>query len=473
MMASEPEDQFTVELRAMAQQIDAMEGEERTAALLEYRRSPWWDGLNVLIDGIAGKISLEARAAWDALPEDKRYAPNVIPFPDLPDPFDDEAPVPSNDDEEVAFKASPFVWRDEASIPPRKFLYGRHLMRKFLSVDVAAGGVGKSSLKIGEALAMASNRPIYGKEINEGPLRVWLYNLEDPNEETERRIHATAKRFGITPEDIGDRLYVDSGRDQALVIAEDTPAGARIIVPAVEALVAEMQRRQIDVLIVDPFVSSHTVSENDNMAIDLVAKQWSFIADACNCSVNLVHHVRKQNGSEATADSARGASSLIGAARSVIVYNRMSKEEAERAGVAPEQARFHFRTDNDKANLAPPEGADWYRMNNVDLANGDAVGVACKWEMPGAFDGVSVRDTMEMQKLVGAGEYRESAQSNAWVGYAIAEACRLDADLDSDRARIKMMIKTWVQNGVLEVVEQEDRKRMKRKYVVVGKWISE
>jgi hypothetical protein len=55
-------------------------------------------------------------------------------------------------------KATPFVWRDEADIPPRQWLYGKHLLRKFVSVDVAAGGIGKSSVKIGEALAMASNR---------------------------------------------------------------------------------------------------------------------------------------------------------------------------------------------------------------------------------------------------------------------------------------------------------------------------
>ena len=39
--------------------------------------------------------------------------------------------------------ATPFTWRDESLIPPRKWLYGRHLLRKFLSVDVAAGGVGE------------------------------------------------------------------------------------------------------------------------------------------------------------------------------------------------------------------------------------------------------------------------------------------------------------------------------------------
>lgn len=473
VMATGPDDPQLMELAALCGDIDALAGDARRSALIDYHRAPWWDFGNTLMDGDVGRISSEAHDIWVRMSDAEKYpewqpsvlrdgvaASNVVPFPGA------EADA-------TAFAATPFTWRAEADIPPRKWLYGKHLLRKFLSVDVAAGSVGKSSVKIGEALAMAANKPIYGKEIHEGPLRVWVYNLEDPAEETERRIHATAKRFHITPEMVGDRLFADSGRDQPLCIAEETPEGARIIVPVVEALVNEILARRIDVLIVDPFVSSHAVSENDNSKIDTVAKQWAVIADVCNCSINLVHQTRKQNGAEATVESARGAKSLTDAARSVLVYNRMTKEEADKAGISPEQAKFHFRTDNDKANLAPPESADWYRMNNVDLDNGDAVGVACSWQMPALFDGVSVRDTMAMQRLVGEGEWRESAQSSQWVGIAIADALRLDPGLDQDKARIKMMLKTWLKEGVLEVVEMEDRHRHPKRCVVVGKWIAE
>lgn len=44
---------------------------------------------------------------------------------------------------------------------------------------------------------------------------------------------------------------------------------------------------------VDPFVKSHKVIENDNGAIDDVVTEWAHIADECNCSIELVHHVRK------------------------------------------------------------------------------------------------------------------------------------------------------------------------------------
>lgn len=374
-------------------------------------------------------------------------------------------------EEEIApIKASPFVWRDPATMPRREWLYGRHLLRKFVSMDVAAGGVGKSSLKIGEALAMTTGRNLYSKEIGCGPLRVWLYNLEDPMEETERRIYAACQRFGISPADVGDRLYVDSGRDQPCVIAEDLGQGARVIRPVTEAIIAQLKAWRIDVLILDPFVSSHNLSENDNRGMDAVIKEWGRIADICNCSINLVHHVKKEGGSAVNAESARGAKAVVDGARSVMVYNRMTKEEGEAVGIKPHLVRFYFRVDNDKANLAPIEATDWYRMNNEDLPNGDSVGVACSWEMPDLFQGITLDQIRSMQTMVGNGIWWENSRSENWVGKAVASALMLD--VEGDKKRIIRMLKAWLTEGILTIVEGRDERRKTRKQVVVGRWMT-
>jgi hypothetical protein len=336
-------------------------------------------------------------------------------------------------------------------------------------LDIAPGGLGKSSVKIVESLAMTAGLPLLGKDLPQGALKVWLYNLEDPAEETERRIHAAALHYGIEPEQIAGRLFVDSGRDQPICIAEETPDGARIVRPIAEAVIAELLERRIDVLSIDPFVSSHAISENDNRAIDMVAKEWSRIADICDCSINLVHHVRKMNGAEVTAESSRGAVSLIGAARSVVVYNRMSKEEADAAGVQQADRGFYFRTQNDKANLAPPEAADWFRMNNVDLPNGDSVGVACLWQWPDAFDGISLHDLYAVQLAVDAGDWGESVQAKDWVGHAAASALSLDAEKDT--GRIKSLLKTWISNKALVVEKRPTLKGREKPFVVVGSWV--
>ena len=389
----------------------------------------------------------------------------VVPF----------APITAYDEAEpheaVAITATPFTWRAEAEIPARQWLYGKHLLRRFVSVDVAAGGTGKSSVKIGESLALASGRDLYGTTVHEGPLNVWLYNLEDPAEESERRIHAAAKWFHIKPDDVDGRLYVDSGRDQRCVIATETEYGARIAQPVYEQIKAQLLERQIDVLIIDPFVSSHEVSENDNRAIDAVVKAWGKLADECNCSINLVHHVRKGNGAETNADSARGAKALVDAARSVQVFNRMTPDEASLAGIAEDQRGFYFRVQNDKANLAPPDAATWYRMNNVSLDNGDQVGVACPWKWPELFDGLSTRHLIAVQNVVETADWRADVRSPEWVGFAVAQA--LDMDAEVSRKRISGLLKDWVRNGALKIVEKEDGERHPRKFVVVGRWASE
>ncbi|MGO4816594.1 AAA family ATPase, partial [Cupriavidus sp. 2MCAB6] len=126
---------------------------------------------------------------------------------------------------------------------------------------------------IAEALAVVSDKALLGKPVN-GRRKVWLYNLEDPVEELWRRIEATALHYNLEPEDYVGRLFVNSGRDQELVIAEHDRHGAKICAPVVEDVVAALIENEIDVMIIDPFISSHRVPENDNPAIDLVVKTW-------------------------------------------------------------------------------------------------------------------------------------------------------------------------------------------------------
>ena len=372
----------------------------------------------------------------------------------------------------VPIFATPYVWKDARKILRRQWLYGYLLVRKFVSATVAPGGLGKTNLIIAEALAQVSGRNLLGV-LPPRPLRVWLWNLEDPQEETERRIQAAALHFGLTAEDIGDRLFVDSGRDQPLVIATTTKNGGTLIVaPVVESLVAEIIRRKIDIIKIDPFVSSHKVSENDNGAMDTVVKEWGRVADRGNCAVHLVHHTRKSGGNETTAEDARGGKALVDGSRITRVLNRMTKDEAARAGV--ENHRLYFRTLNDKANLQPPaDASDWFKMISVNLDNGpmgtagDSVGVVTAWEWPDALAGVTGADFERAAAKIRSGRWRQNAQAKDWIGKAIAEALDLNVESKPERAKVTGMIKAWLAAGSLVIVEGEDEKRMSRKFVEV------
>lgn len=380
--------------------------------------------------------------------------------------------------------ATPFVLRDPAAIPQRDWVYGRHLVRKFVSTTVAPGGVGKSSLVITEALAMTSGQRLLGQWATPS-LRVWLWNGEDPVDEMERRIAATAIHYGLTVNDIAGRLFVDSGREMEIVIATQTKEGTTVAAPVVEAMIETIRSNKIDVVVIDPFVSSHRVSENDNGAIDRVAKTWGRIADITNCAVELVHHVRKTNGAEISVEDGRGAVALLAAARSARVLNVMSEEEATKANV--ENRRLYFRVSDGKASMSPPaEKSDWHKMESVSLGNGhlggdgDSIGVVTTWEWPDAFDGIETADLLKAQRAIEGAQWRENDQAGDWVGKPIAHALDLDigtgrtSDLTkaqkAAKGKVKTLIRVWIGTGALVLVEGQDAKRNARKFVEVGEW---
>lgn len=368
-----------------------------------------------------------------------------------------------------AIRATPFQWTDPAAIPRRQWLYGGHLIRQFYAMTIAPGGVGKSTLVMTEALALATGKPLLGRDVDE-PRRVWLWNLEDPIEELQRRIAAICQHYEITPADIEGRLFVDSGRTQRLCTAVTDKSDARICRPVVDALIDEMLAREIDVLIVDPFVKSHSVSENDNSAMDDIAAEWADIAERTNAAVELVHHTRKLAGDfEVTTESSRGAKALTDGARDVRAVTRMTQDEADRAGV--DNHRLYFRVYSDKSNLSPPaDKSDWYRLASVDLPNGDQVGVVEPWSWPDPFADITAQHLRDVQKAIHGRNLRENAQATDWAGHIIADILSLDADDKHDRSKIKSMIKTWCANGVLRVVKITDGKGKDRPVLEVGEW---
>lgn len=369
---------------------------------------------------------------------------------------------------------TPFKWVDPTTIPPRDRVYD-HLFRKFVSATVAGGGTGKTSLSNAEIMAMVSGRDLLNIGwSNPRPLRVWYCNLEDPRDDLMRQLAAAAMHYGVQDELEGG-LFVDCGREQKIVIAANTPSGgAQIVMPVVDSIIEAIRSNGIDVLIVDPFVSSHRLKENDNDAMDMAIKEWGRISDVCNCAVHLVHHVRKLGPEgEASAESSRGAKAFVDGCRAVRVLNTMTESEAIKAGV--ENRRRYFRAYIDKGNLLPPaDASDWFHLHGVDLGNGkngypsDNIAVAVPWEWPSAFDGLSVNDLRRVQAAIGAGEWRESSQAKKWAGYAVADVLDLDADDEQDKARIKTLIKTWIKSGALKVVMGKDERRKDCPFIQVG-----
>lgn len=375
----------------------------------------------------------------------------------------------------VSFDPSPFQWVDPEKIAPREWLYDSHLIRRYVSGTISPGGVGKSALKIAEAISMATGKGLLTGKPGR-PLTVWYWNGEDPEEETQRRVAAACKHYGVSADDLGGRLYLDSGRKTKIVLAKESRAGLIVAHPIRQALIEAIQKLKIDVVIIDPFVRSHEVSENDNSKMESVVDEFRQIADATNCAVELVHHSRKTGGAEVTAEDARGGSALISAVRSARVLNQMNTDEARANRVPATERRQYFRMDDGKVNLAPHAPANrWFKIEGVMLGNGrpglaqDSVGVVTPWTKPATTDGLA-RNAVEIaQAAIAGGEWRENVQSGEkWVGRPIAEVLGFALDDSTQKARVNDLVKEWIKAGYLKIVEHEDEHRKLRKYVESG-----
>ena len=368
----------------------------------------------------------------------------------------------------VALAPTPLEIGKVAAIPPRQWLYGRHYIRNFLSVTVASGGTGKTAVTLAEATAMATGKPLLGTETEKR--RVWVWNLEDPLDELRRRFAAICQHYSIRQEEYRGHLFVNSSRDGKVVMAE-TINGQPVILPAADIILGFIKAHKIDVVIVDPFVSSHRLNENDNGAMDLVVKAWGRIAEEGNCAIELVHHVRKaQVGQGVSYGDARGASALTDAARHVRRLTRMTHDEARYADVDEREFWRYSREADSKDNLAPPAGDNsWRKMISVELPNGDNVGVVEQWQWPDAFADVTASDLGRVQAGLKEGEYRENVRSTMWAGHVVAEVLELDASDAGVRAKIKHLLKTWIENKELRVVERVcPKSRRPRRFVELG-----
>lgn len=370
--------------------------------------------------------------------------------------------------------ATPFALGDPASIPEREWLYGRHYIRRYVTASVGPGGGGKTAHSISEALAMVTGRPLLDPNGPlTKPLRVWWINAEDPQEEIDRRFHAAAKHFGVTNEQINGRLFTDSGRDQQFVIARQEGRDLKLVEPFINEMVAEIRRREVDIVIIDPFVSTHEAPENDNGAMQRVAAAWTRVTDDANCNIELVHHVAKNQG-EVTADSARGGGAFKDKVRSMRVFNSMTKEEAEKAGL--DNHHGYFRVDFGKVNMIASGKSQWRRFVSVPLGNGkglvktgDEIGVVEAWRWPSksevtAF--VTPEELHALKRKIDGCNCRDSVQSTEWAGYKVAEALQLNMSIPEEKRKVRRMLDAWKEAGHFTIEQRPDYKGVDRPCLV-------
>lgn len=234
--------------------------------------------------------------------------------------------------------------------------------------------------------------------------RLLYVSLEDDKEEIERRFRACQRHHSITRDEVAGYLYVKNIRKGSKL--------ARAVRNSYEEgkLAAELkeiiERRRVDVVLLDPFKKTHAVPENDNSMIDLVVDILTDIAVDMKVSVVALHHVAKGTADDAgNADMGRGASALKDGARITTTLTKMSAPDAKKLGVDEKDRWRMIRTDAAKFNLRPAAYAKWFKLVGVHLDNttetyweGDSVQTVEPWEA--AIDVSSLVADEDLKEMV-------------------------------------------------------------------------
>jgi hypothetical protein len=251
-------------------------------------------------------------------------------------------------------------------------------------------------------------------------------------------------------------LAAPGGRAGKLMVVDER--GRPVESTLASALRDTLERRQIDVVSLDPFVKSHAVEENGNGAIDSVMQILTDCASAYDCAIDLPHHVSKGAADPGNASRGRGASAMKDAARLVYTLTPMSQEEAQAFGISEAERRRLVRMDSGKVNIAPPMAdAKWFRLVGVPLGNGtdlyphgDEVQTVEVWTPPDTWAGLSNHLLNTILTDIDAGladgnRYSDGRSATDRAAWRVV----IKHAPDKTEAEARQIIKTWVKNDVL------------------------
>jgi hypothetical protein len=373
---------------------------------------------------------------------------------------------------------TPYSGRAASQIPLRKFILGKHYLTGASSVTASAGGIGKSTLSLLDAVSFRVGRDLLTSEPLDKCRRVWVWNAEDDVDEMERRIAGICAHYGISLTEVRDGLFLNSGYDLPLDLAYGNGKGAHVNEPLINRISARVKELQIEVVMLDPLVALHSMSEGDNPGhAKLIRTLSTNLAKPCECAVDINTHTRKPGiGQDTlTVDDIRGPGAIVYSARSGRILNPMSPNEAEKYNIEAEERLSYYRLERAKANMAKRGTICWVRMIEVPIANrpdgsyGDVVAVPALWVPPDAMAGITETVANAIAGEIAKGNYKRDARAGAtWAGRLVGLRCGIDTGTKSGKERVKAILETLIKKGVLAVEIRTDKNRNAREYVVPG-----
>jgi hypothetical protein len=350
---------------------------------------------------------------------------------------------------------------DPGVIPPREWLLANQFCCGFISSIVAAGGTGKSALRLLQFISLALGRPLCGQHVFRR-CRVLLISLEDDADELQRRIAAVLLHYGIPRSELRGWLFFTTPKLAKLAEMNNR---TRSVGPLIQQIRYAIECHDPDLVSLDPFIKTHSLEENDSGDMDFVCDLLAGLAVEYNIAVDSPHHVHKGQMKPGDADSGRGSSGIKDAGRLIYTLTPMTESEAETFNIPVDERGLYIRLDSAKVNIAARSTkATWFKLIGEPLGNGttrypngDIVQVVEPWSPPDAWSGLSIATLNAMLDYIDAGIRDEDGQPTG-ERFSNAPAARETRAVwpvvqrfapDKTEGQCRTIIHQWLDNGVL------------------------
>lgn len=216
-----------------------------------------------------------------------------------------------------------------AKLTPRVIL--ENLLYADVRVRVAAGGVGKTTLALHEAVRLALGLELWGRT-PDGPKKTMIFTREDQRAVLAARLREIMRAMMLSEEQetrvLQNIRIIDlSGEAIRLsVILDDVVMPNRVVL---DWIIDISRVWGPDWMIFDPLVSFGVGESRVNDAEQGLVEAFRVIRNELDACVEGIHHTGKANARERTADqySSRGGTALPDGSRMVAVLNPATPEE--------------------------------------------------------------------------------------------------------------------------------------------------
>lgn len=248
-----------------------------------------------------------------------------------------------------------------AEAPPKaKWILEGLIAEGVVGIMNAQGGVGKSYLAVLIAILVAGGKSTAPFKVNTAR-KVLVINVEDSEEDIQRRLHAINQVYELTPEEkelVKRNLLILPGRGKIGPLMS-LDAANPVRSKHATWLLSSLRNTNPGLVILDTKSRLFGLDENNNSH----AAAWlsifeEYIVEKPGCSFLILHHNNKMGSESTEQGGSRGASALIDNCRFNLVLKPMTQKEAEKYDVDP---RDYFSLHNAKNNYSRKFEPVWFQ----------------------------------------------------------------------------------------------------------------